>query len=164
MKADSNLSDAECLREAIAIAVANAALEADGGGPFGAVIAKDGLILARGANSVTRSKDPTAHAEVVAIREACLSLGSHRLDGCVLFTSCEPCPMCLAAALWARVDRIVFASDRKDAAAAGFDDEAFYREVSLAPEARATPCRQDLRDEGWPAFEAWKKNIGREAY
>lgn len=159
-----NSGDAECLREAIAIAVANAALESDGGGPFGAVIAMEGRIIARGANSVTRSKDPTAHAEVVAIREACRALGSHRLVGCVLFTSCEPCPMCLTAALWARVDRIVFASNRKDAAAAGFDDEAFYQQVSLGPEERATPCQQDLRAEGWAAFEAWNRNRGREAY
>lgn len=164
MTGTANPGDAECLREAIAIAIANAALETDGGGPFGAVIAKQGRIIARGANSVTRSHDPTAHAEVIAIREACQALGSHRLDGCVLFTSCEPCPMCLTAAMWARVDRIVYASNRQDAAAAGFDDEAFYREVSLNPEARATPCRQELRQEGWAAFEAWNRNRDRKAY
>ena len=115
--------DARWLREAVALATANVA---GGGGPFGAVVVRDGALLARGQNRVTRDHDPTAHAEVEAIRAACRSLGDFSLAGASLFSSCEPCPLCLAAALWARVDRVVFAADRHDAARAGFDDSAFY--------------------------------------
>ncbi|MEV8524313.1 MULTISPECIES: nucleoside deaminase [unclassified Streptomyces] len=98
----------------------------NGGGPFGALIAKDGKIVATGNNNVTSNLDPTAHGEVTAIRAACQILGTFSLEGCVLVTSCEPCPMCLSSALWARVDRIIFAADRDDAAVAGFDDRKFY--------------------------------------
>lgn len=109
--------------EAVELAVGNVAA---GGGPFGALIVRDGEVLATGVNAVTTSNDPTAHAEVVAIRAACQELGDFRLTGCVLVTSCEPCPLCLAAALWARVDRVIYAADRHDAARGGFDDLAFY--------------------------------------
>jgi guanine deaminase len=98
----------------------------DGGGPFGALIVRDGVVLATGVNGVTTNNDPTAHAEVVAIRAACQTIGDFRLSGCVLVTSCEPCPLCLAAALWARVERVLYAADRHDAARGGFDDLAFY--------------------------------------
>lgn len=117
-------ADAGWLARAIELATANVG---DGGGPFGALIVDaDGTVVAEGQNRVTRDLDPTAHAEVVAIRAACRAVGSFSLEGCVLYTSCEPCPLCLAAALWSRVDRVVFAADRYDAARGGFDDLAFY--------------------------------------
>ena len=115
--------DSAWLARTIELATQNVA---DGGGPFGALIVKDGAILAEGQNRVTRDNDPTAHAEVVAIRAACASLGDFSLAGATLYTSCEPCPLCLSAALWARVDRVVFAADRDDAARGGFDDREFY--------------------------------------
>lgn len=115
--------DTHWLEQAIALAVANVG---DGGGPFGALIVRDGEIVATGQNRVTRDLDPTAHAEVIAIRAACQAVGDFSLTGCVLYTSCEPCPLCLSAALWSRVDRVVFAADRHDAARGGFDDLEFY--------------------------------------
>jgi len=156
--------DEECLRQAIRLAAENAGLEREGGGPFGAVIAADGVVLCSGANHVTRHFDPTAHAEVEAIREACRLIRNPSLAGYTLYSSCEPCPMCLASALWARVDRIVYASGREDAAKAGFDDEAFYREVARPPSERATPCVQGLRELGWQAFEAWNANAMKKPY
>ena len=126
--------DERWLEEAVALAVGNVAA---GGGPFGALIVRDGAVIATGVNAVTTTNDPTAHAEVVAIRAACQKLGDFRLIGCLLVTSCEPCPLCLAAALWARVERVVYAADRDDAARGGFDDRAFY-------ELFATPREQ------WP--------------
>jgi guanine deaminase len=159
--------DAALLREAIALAIANASLERLGGGPFGAVIARKGStpsIVARGSNCVTRHCDPTAHAEVMAIREAGRILGTHDLSGHVLYSSCEPCPMCLTAALWARIDSIVFASGREDAAEAGFDDAYFYREVALPTAQRQVPCRQVLREEARAAFDAWRNNPNRNTY
>jgi guanine deaminase len=159
--------DAALLREAITLAIANASLEREGGGPFGAVIARKGStpsIVSRGSNCVTRHCDPTAHAEVMAIREAGRILGTHDLSGYVLYSSCEPCPMCLTAALWARLDSIVFASGREDAADAGFDDAYFYREVALPLAQRRIPCRQALRDEAQAAFEAWLRNPNRKTY
>ncbi|MGZ4452698.1 MAG: nucleoside deaminase [Nocardioides sp.] len=119
----SNLEDAAWLQQVIDLAVANVAA---GGGPFGALIVRDGELLAPGVNRVTRDLDPTSHAEVCAIRAACEQIGDFCLDGCVLYTSCEPCPMCLAASLWARLDRVVYAADRHDAADGGFDDRTFY--------------------------------------
>ncbi|WP_121255021.1 nucleoside deaminase [Nocardioides ferulae] len=116
-------SDEAWLTRACALAVENVA---EGGGPFGAVVVRDGRPLGAGQNRVTRDLDPTAHAEVVAIRDACRTLGAFALAGCTLYSSCEPCPMCVAAALWARLERIVFAADRYDAARGGFDDLAFY--------------------------------------
>jgi guanine deaminase len=134
------------------------------GGPFGAVIARDGEILAEGSNRVTCDHDPTAHAEVVALRAACAKLGVHRLDGAVLYASCEPCPMCLAAAWWARVDGIVFAATRHDAAAAGFDDSAIYAEVAAALDRRLLPIsRGDVSDAAEP-FDVWAANPERVPY
>ncbi|WP_033344410.1 nucleoside deaminase [Catenuloplanes japonicus] len=115
--------DREFLDLAVAAAVTNVH---EGGGPFGALVMRGGEVVATGVNQVTATLDPTAHAEVVAIRAACRALGTFKLEGCVLVSSCEPCPLCLAAALWARVDRVVYAADRDDAADAGFDDRAFY--------------------------------------
>jgi len=123
------VSEQEWLDLAVSTAAENVAA---GGGPFGALVVKAGQVIATGVNQVTRTLDPTAHAEVVAIRAACRRLDTFKLDGCLLVSSCEPCPLCLSAALWARMDRVIYAADRHDAAAAGFDDRAFY-DVLAAP-------------------------------
>jgi tRNA(Arg) A34 adenosine deaminase TadA len=149
------------LTEAVERAVRNVA---DGGGPFAAVVVKDGATVAEGVNRVTRDLDPTAHAEVVAIRAACRTLGTHVLSGAVLVASCEPCPLCLAAALWARVDRVVYAADRGDAARAGFDDAAFY-ELFDRPRARwDVPVEQLRLDAAQQPFDAWLAKADRVAY
>ncbi|MBX2978455.1 MAG: nucleoside deaminase [Flavobacteriales bacterium] len=146
--------DEHYLREAISLS--RAGMERNDGGPFGCVIVKDGEIIGRGNNRVTSSNDPTAHAEVVAIREACQKLGSFQLDGCTLYTSCEPCPMCLGAIYWARPDRIVFAAQREDAAAAGFDDQLIYDELPLPREKRRIPTTAGLlRLDAQAVFSAW---------
>jgi tRNA(Arg) A34 adenosine deaminase TadA len=138
---------------------------ADGrGGPFGAVVARDGAILGRGANRVVRDADPTAHAEIVAIRDACRALGTHDLSGAAIYATCEPCPMCLAAIHWARIDRIVYAGDRDDAARAGFDDALLYREVAAPRERRRTPMTQRDRDEALRLFAEWLANPDRVPY
>jgi guanine deaminase len=124
-------------------------------GPFGAVVVKDGKIIGEGVNQVVPSGDPTAHAEVVAIRNACKALGTHVLDGAVVYTSCEPCPMCLAAAWWARVAEIVYANDRADAAAIGFDDDAIYEEVAAPFDKRKLPIRRLGADEALAVFKVW---------
>ena len=141
------------MRAALALAEENVA---DGaGGPFGAVVVQSGRIVGRGANSVTRSNDPTAHAEVVAIRRACATLGAFSLRGCSIYTSCEPCPMCLAAIYWARLDRILYANTRDDAAGIGFDDAHIYREISRPPDERTVPAERMLAGEAISAFQAW---------
>jgi guanine deaminase len=124
-------------------------------GPFGAVVVKDGRIVGEGVNQVVPSGDPTAHAEVVAIRAACEALGTHVLEGAVLYTSCEPCPMCLGAAWWARVREIVYANDRADAAAIGFDDDAIYREVASPLDQRKLPIRRLGGEEALEVFKLW---------
>ncbi|MBK6966444.1 MAG: nucleoside deaminase [Bacteroidales bacterium] len=128
------------MAEAIKLARQN--ISNGNGGPFGAVVVKDGIIIAKGSNHVTTWNDPTAHAEVVAIREACLKLGYFQLDGCDIYCSCEPCPMCLGAIYWARPDRIFYAAAREDAAKAGFDDEFIYRELGMTPDSRSIPAKQ----------------------
>ncbi len=149
------------LRRAIALAVESAGTD---GGPFGAVVARGDVEVSIGTNRVTASGDPTAHAEIVAIRRAAEALGTHDLSGCLLYTSTEPCPMCLAAAWWARVDAIVFAADRHAAARAGFDDAAIYAEVAAEHHARTIPCSQHLPDEGEAPFAAWAANPTRHPY
>ncbi len=134
------------------------------GGPFGAVVVKDGEIIGRGANRVTSCNDPTAHAEVNAIREACARMNDFRLTGCELYTNCEPCPMCLAAIYWARIERVYYANTRDDAAAIGFDDEFFYREVSAAPAERRIPMLQMMRVEAQAAFEQWREKPDKIRY
>ena len=145
----------EFMRRAIAIALENVR---NGGGPFGAVIVRDGSLLAEGVNRVTATNDPTAHAEVVAIRAACTKLAAFQLDGCDLYTTCEPCPMCLGAIYWARPARVFFASSAGDAAAAGFDDAFIYDELYLPFASREIPMTQLLREESLPIFTAWKNS------
>lgn len=143
----------EFLRHAIALATENVAKAR--GGPFGAVVVRDGQIVGEGANSVTATNDATAHAEVMAIRAACKGLGTFSLAGCELYTSCEPCPMCLAACYWARLDAVYFACAAEDAARAGFDDAFLYEEFCRQRGDRALPMKQLLRDEAWSSFAAW---------
>lgn len=128
------------------------------GGPFGAVIVKDGEIVAAQSNKVTVDIDPTAHAEVNAIREACKVLGTFDLSGCVLYSSCEPCPMCLSAAYWAHIDKIYYAADRYDAAKVGFDDEFIYKELSLPVSARRLGLEQIMPEDGLVPFVKWSEN------
>lgn len=144
------------MKEAIELAGENAASVT--GGPFGALIVKDGKIISARTNSVTPDKDPTAHAEVNAIREACRKLDTFDLSGCTLYTSCEPCPMCLSAAYWAKVDKIYFSAGRGDAADAGFSDAFIYDEFSKSMEDRSIPIEQIMSEEGKGPFNLWKKN------
>jgi len=146
-----------------AIALSRESIE-QGGGPFGAVIVRDGLILAEGRNGVARAADPTAHAEIVAIRAACRALGRFDLGGCDIYTSCEPCPMCLGAIYWARLARVFFANDRFDAARIGFDDALFYGELALPPERRRLPTIRLLEGEAQHAFDAWRRKPDRVLY
>jgi tRNA(Arg) A34 adenosine deaminase TadA len=134
------------------------------GGPFGAVIIKDEKIIADGWNQVTSCNDPTAHAEVVALRNACIALNTFSLEGCTLITSCEPCPMCLAASYWSRIDKIIYANTRFDAADIGFDDSFFYDELARPIEERTIPMTQMLRDEGLSAFKEWTVKMDRTEY
>ena len=127
----------------------------NGGGPFGAVIAKDGEIIAEGSNKVTINNDPTAHAEVCAIRNACKILNTFELANCVIYTSCEPCPMCLGAIYWARLSKIFYANDCKDAAEIGFDDDFIYEEIAIEPQYRKKPSEILLRNEAINAFRMW---------
>ncbi|MBW7887465.1 MAG: nucleoside deaminase [Bacteroidetes bacterium] len=152
----------EFMCEAIRLSMENVA--SGNGGPFGCVIVKNGNIIARGVNTVTTSNDPTAHAEIVAIREACKVLGSFQLDGCELYTSCEPCPMCLGAIYWARPGKIYFANGRGDAAKIGFDDLFIYEELPRAIHERKIPTEQFLRDEALAVFHAWQKSEIKKEY
>ncbi len=152
----------EHLRRAVALAVEN--IRAGQGGPFGAVIVKDGVIVGEGANSVTTTLDPTAHGEVNAIRAACRALGSFSLAGCEIYTSCEPCPMCLAAIYWARIERIYYGASQRDAARAGFDDAFLYEEFRRGPQERRIAATQLLREESQEPFETWGTLAGRVEY
>ena len=143
----------EFLRKTVHLATKN--IGSSGAGPFAALIVKNDRIVGQGRNLVTSTNDPTAHAEIVAIREACRHLGTFSLAGCTIYSSCEPCPMCLAAIYWARIDEIYYAATRDDAAAAGFDDAFIYDEIGLPPVERSVPARQALRAEALKAFDAW---------
>ena len=134
------------------------------GGPFGCVIVKDDKIIAEGSNKVTFSNDPTAHAEIVAIREACKKLNTFNLSGCDLYASCEPCPMCLSAIYWSHVDNIFYANTREDAKKINFDDSLIYSEISKKNEDRKIPIKQMLRDEALKAFEIWNKKTDKVEY
>ena len=134
------------------------------GGPFGAIIVKDGKIVGSGTNHVTSENDPTAHAEVVAIRDACRNLGTFQLDGCIIYTSCEPCPMCLGAIYWARPKAIYYANTRVDAANIGFDDDFIYEELKKDLEIRSLPIEQVGRENAIKVFEEWKKKSDKIEY
>lgn len=149
------------MRRAIELSVQSVGL---GGGPFGAVIVKDGKIVAEASNRVTLDNDPTAHAEVNAIRQAARSLGCFDLSGCDIYTSCEPCPMCLGAICWAHLDHIYYGCNRKDAADAGFDDDFIYRELSLAPADREKVMEVLLPEESMAAFRMWKEKKDKKEY
>lgn len=144
---------ARFMRRAIALSAEH--MEANHGGPFGAVVVMEGEVVGEGWNHVTGTNDPTAHAEVMAIRDACRRLGRFDLKGATIYTSCEPCPMCLAAAYWARVDGLYYANTQEDAAAIDFDDAFLYRELALPVEKRALKATQILRDEAQQVFRAW---------
>jgi len=152
----------EFMRDAIAAALAG--LRAGEGGPFGALVARGDEVLAVACNRVLARKDPTAHAEVEAIRAACAKLGSRSLEGCDLYATCEPCPMCLAASYWARLDRVFYACDRADAERAGFDDARVYRELSLPPAERSLPLLPFEREAGLATFRAWSEKPDRTLY
>jgi guanine deaminase len=153
---------ADFMRRAIALALEN--VRSGRGGPFAALIVKEVRIIAEGINRVTSTNDPTAHAEVVAIREACRTLGDFQLAGCDLYTTCEPCPMCLGAIYWARPARVFYAGTAADAAAAGFDDAFIYDELKHPPAARRFPMTQLLRDESLAIFSAWKQQENKTPY
>ena len=150
------------MQETIRRAVEN--VRSGRGGPFSAMVVKDGRIVATGTNLVTSTNDPTAHAEVTAIREACRALGSFQLTGCEIYTSCEPCPMCLGAIYWARPDRVYYAATASDAASAGFDDSFIYEELKISRGERKIPFIQAMRDAGLEPFQEWKRKSDRVAY
>ena len=158
---DLPASDRDWLQQAVDLAVANVA---QGGGPFGAVIVRDGALVATGQNRVTADLDPTAHAEVQAIRAAGKALGDFSLAGCTLYTSCEPCPMCLASSLWARLDRIVYAADRNDAADGGFDDREFYELFARDRDTWPTTVHAGPASNAFAPFDAWLRNADRVEY
>lgn len=153
---------AEFLREAIRLAVEN--VTTGRGGPFGALIVCEDRVIARGTNLVTATNDPTAHAEVVAIRAACQARQDYRLAGCQIYTSCEPCPLCLAAILWARLDSVHYAATSDQAAAAGFDDRVIYEEIAKPKESRGLRMIQGLATEATAPFQAWDQSANRVPY
>ncbi len=152
----------EFMRQAIALATDN--VTSGQGGPFGAVIVRDGKVIATGANYVTSTIDPTAHAEIVAIRNACKALDTFSLEGCSIYTSCEPCPMCLAAIYWARMESIFYSGTAADAAAAGFDDAFLYEELKLPMKERSIPSLPLLDERGRESFDAWRSSSARVDY
>jgi tRNA(Arg) A34 adenosine deaminase TadA len=147
-----------------AIALAQQGIQLEKGGPFGAVVVKDNNIIGEGFNQVTSCNDPTAHAEITAIRNACKSLENFSLSGCVLYTSCEPCPMCLGAIFWARLDAIYYAGDRRDASDAGFDDALFYEQINLTSQNRVIPQVQLERKKALEVFSEWKNMNKKTTY
>lgn len=148
----------------MAIELAESNVKQGQGGPFGAVIVKDGMVVARSANKVVPLNDPTAHAEVSAIRLACQELGTYSLEGCVIYTSCEPCPMCLGAIYWARINHIYYANTKADAAAIGFDDQFIYEELEQPMSNRKLPVVQLLRNEAQEAFRLWETSDKKTEY
>ena len=162
LKRDESLMIEEFMRRAIALGMEN--VRTGTGGPFAAVIVKDGRVVAEGVNRVTATNDPTAHAEVVAIREACRKLGDFQLAGCDLYTTCEPCPMCLGAIYWARPARVIYACVAADAAAVGFDDAFIYEELNRAHSERRVPMQQLLREESLAIFLLWQQQEKKTPY
>ena len=155
------MNNEQLMRRAIALSIESVN---SGGGPFGAVIARNGEIVAEGSNNVTLHHDPTAHAEVSAIRETCRKLETFDLSGCDIYTSCEPCPMCLGAIYWAHIDKIYYANDRRDAADIGFDDDFIYQEIALKPTERTKPSEILLREEAIEAFKQWEAKADKTEY
>ena len=158
---DSKTLDRQFMQMAIELSIENVA---NGGGPFGAVIVRDGEVIATGTNRVTAKNDPTAHAEVTAIREACAKEQSFKLDGCTCYTSCEPCPMCLSALYWAGVSRIVYGNTKEDAKAINFDDSFIYDEIAKPYAKRAIPCENIMRKEALAGFRAWAEKEDKIEY
>jgi len=152
----------EYMREAIRLSIEK--MQAGYGGPFGAVVVRNGEIIARGYNNVTYSNDPTAHAEVDVIRKACAVLGTHQLLDCELYTSCEPCPMCLGAIYWARPQAVYYGNTKQDAARIGFDDQFIYEELEKKFAQRSIPMKPLLREEAWEAFKLWSEKTDRKDY
>ncbi len=162
LKREESLMIKEFMRRAIALGMEN--VRTGAGGPFAAVIVKDGQVVAEGVNRVTATNDPTAHAEVVAIRAACHKLGDFQLEGCDLYTTCEPCPMCLGAIYWARPARVFYACVAADAAAVGFDDAFIYEELNRAHAERRVPMQQLLREESLAIFSLWQQQEKKTPY
>jgi guanine deaminase len=159
-----SLTDEDRVHLARAIALSREHMELGAGGPFGSVVVRDGAVIGEGWNQVTSTNDPTAHAEVVAIRRACQALGSFSLQGATLYASCEPCPMCLASAYWARVARIVFANTRAEAAAIGFDDQLLYDEIPKPVEERLVPTHHAPHEDAKAVFRDWLAKVDKIAY
>ena len=156
------MAEANHMRRAIELSVEM--MRSGRSGPFGAVVVKHGTVVAEGVNQVTSTNDPTAHAEVVAVRRACQALNTFDLTGCEIYTSCEPCPMCLGAIYWARLGRIHYANDRHDAARIGFRDDFLYHEIPLPLDQRAIPTLRLMQAEGWAAFEEWDRKPDKVEY
>lgn len=154
-------SDEYFMQMAINLSIENVA---NGGGPFGAVIVRNGEVIATGVNRVTANNDPTAHAEVSAIREACAKLGNFKLEGCTIYTSCEPCPMCLSAIYWASISRIFYGNTKTDAKIIGFDDSFIYDEIALPYAQRSIPCNNIMREKALSAFRAWEAKADKTLY
>ncbi len=155
-------NDAYFMKRAIEMAAKG--MNSNAGGPFGAVVVKDNEIIAEGHNRVTSTNDPTAHAEMVVIREACEKLGSFQLTDCIIYTSCEPCPMCLGAIYWARPKAVFYGCTKADAKAIDFDDQFIYDELEIAMNQRSIPFKQLLRDDAWPVFKNWEEKQDKTAY
>jgi guanine deaminase len=147
-----------------AIALSHKGIETNEGGPFGCIVVKNNIIIGRGNNKVTITNDPTAHAEIIAIRDACKNIGSFQLDGCEIYTSCEPCPMCLGAIYWARPGIVYYANTRHDAAVIGFDDAMIYEEMGIDPERRKIPVINLCRPEAFKVFEHWSNKQNKTHY
>jgi tRNA(Arg) A34 adenosine deaminase TadA len=158
---DFSLEDRRFMQMAIELSIANID---SGGGPFGAVIVRNGKVVAKGANRVVPDNDPTAHAEVVAIRNACRELKTYDLSGCVVYTSCEPCPMCLSALYWAGIERICYANTKRDAAAIDFDDSFIYDQLRLDYDRRSIQCEHFMRNEALEAFRKWEDKVDKVEY
>ena len=156
------MNSEDFMREAIRLG--EETMRANRGGPFGCVVVRRGQVVARGENRVTSTNDPTAHAEVTAIREACRTLGVFQLTDCELYTSCEPCPMCLAAIYWARIPKVFYGNTRADAAAIGFDDDFIYQQIPLSPQRRSIAMQQMLRGDAQAAFREWQAKTDKVKY
>ncbi len=150
------------MKQAIDLALSN--VDSNNGGPFGAVVVKNGEIIGTGTNLVTANNDPTAHAEIVAIREAAKNIGSFELQDCDIYTSCEPCPMCLGAIYWARIGKLYYAATKDDAAKADFDDSFIYKEFALPKDQRSIPSLQLMRDDSVKVFDTWNNSIDKIKY